>query len=419
MTDSTTRRQFLGLTGLALASSQIPIGRTAERAQNVFVYVGSRTKGPGFGVGGGGGIHAFSVDMSDGRLTQVGSTDAAFDDLNSDGLCVSADKRFLYAVNETLSLDGRAGAGGGVIAFAINRETGTLSHLNTQLSMGVNPCYIIADPSGSRVIVANHGAEARIVQVTRRNGVPVIENPTDDGTVAMFPVKADGSLEPACDVAVFDRRPLSETGPGAAAHSVNFDRTGRFIVACDVGMDRLYVYPFNRESRSLAGRSFATPTGRAPRHSVFHATAPYFFITNEREASVSSFHFDSATGDIRPVHTVPTIPAGYAGPRVSPSNIRMHPNGRFIVAANRGVNTLAVFAVDEQSGEMSLVETTASGGTNPREMFFDPSGRFLFVANVQSNQVVSFAVDQRTGKLVATGAVAEVPRPSCIHVTAA
>jgi 6-phosphogluconolactonase len=421
MKTESSRRQFLTLSALAFLGSQIRTGQSAEsgrQLRQLYVYVGSRTKGPGFGIGGGGGISVFTMNAKDGALTPVGRTGADFDNLNSDGLCVSADNRFLYAVNETLTLDGRAGAGGGVVAFAIDRNNGTLAHLNSQPSMGVNPCYIIVDPSGSRVIVANHGAEARIVQIAKRNGVPVIENPTDDGTVAMFPVRADGSLEPAADVAVFERRSLSEAGPGAAAHSVNFDRTGRFIVACDVGADHIYVYPFSRESRTLVGKSFSTPPGKAPRHSVFHSRAPYFFITNEREASVSSFHFDSDSGDVRPIQTVPTVASDYSGPQVSPSNIRIHPSGKFICAANRGDNSLAVFEIDEGTGRLSLVQIVKSGGANPREMFFDPSGRFLFVANVQSNQVVTFAMDAKGGKLTATGAIAEVPRPSCIHVAA-
>jgi 6-phosphogluconolactonase len=416
MTGRTSRRDFLALTSAALVGSVHLAGTQEPPGERLYAYVGSRTRGPGFGLGGGGGISVFTVNMNDGSLTQVDKTGEDFDDLNSDGMCISTDGRFLYAVNETLTLDGKDGAGGGVVAFAINRENGSLTHLNTQLSMGVNPCYVVVDATGSRVLVANHGAEAMIVQVVERDGVPVIVNPTDDGTVAMFPVRPDGSLEPACDVAVFERKPLTDAGPGAAAHSVNFDRTGRWVIACDVGADRIYVYPFDPTSRTLAGRSFNTPSGRAPRHSVFHPRAPYFFVTNEREASVSSFRFDSATGNVGPVETVPTVPAAYSGPRVSPSNIRLHPNGRFVYSANRGDNSLAVFEVDEDTGRLSLVEIVPSGGQNPREMNFDASGGFLFVANVQSDQVVTFEVDVDTGRLMPTGATTEVPRPSCVHL---
>jgi 6-phosphogluconolactonase len=311
-------------------------------------------------------------------------------------------------------LNGKAGAGGGVHAFAINRENGSLSHLNTQPSMGVNPCFIIIDKTDSRVLVANHGDFVKAVQVTRRNGVPVIENPTDDGTVALFPVKADGSLEPACDVAVFERRPRTETGPGAAAHSVNFDNTGRWVVACDVGFDHIYVYPFDAASRSLGmGRSYPTPTGRAPRHSAFHPRLPYFFITNERESLLSSFQFDSKTGEVTPIATVPTIPADFKQ-RNALADIRIHPNGKFVYASNRGHDSLAIVRIDEATGKMVPVDIASTLGGNPREFDFEPSGRFLFVGNQATNQMVTFAVDPDSGRIAPTGARVEIPKPACV-----
>ena len=95
----------------------------------------------------------FRVNMSDGSLTEVSRTGPELDDLNSDGMCTSADQRFLYSINVTPSLGGKPGAGGGVAAFAINREDGSLRHLNTQPSMGANPTAVIIDKTNSRVIV--------------------------------------------------------------------------------------------------------------------------------------------------------------------------------------------------------------------------------------------------------------------------
>ena len=172
----------------------------------------------------------------------------------------------------------------------------------------------------------------------------------------MYPVRPDGSLEAACDVSVFARRPPAEPGPGAAAHQVVFDRTQRWAIASDNGYDHLYVYRFSPSSRTLEGKAYPTPTGKAPRHFAVHPRAPYFFFTNEREASVSSFFFDSNTGEPRLVQTIATIPEGYSGPRVAPSNIQMHPNGRFIYAANRAEDSIAIFSIDEASGRMTVGE---------------------------------------------------------------
>ena len=401
MKTQTSRRGFLGTSAIALTAASLRAYQPKAAEGRVFAYVGRHTNG-GFNgpPGKGGGINVFRLNMADGSLTEVSKTGAEQDDLNSDGMCVSADGRFLYTINVTPNLGGKPGAGGGVAAFAINRADGSLQHLNTLPSMGANPTAVMIDKTNSRVIVANHGAVNKVVLIKKANGVPYIENPTDDGTVALYPVKADGSLEPACDVSVFEQRPLSDTsGPGAACHSVIFDRTKRWIIASDNGYDHIYVYPFDPASRKLEGKSFATPAGRAPRHFAVHPRTPYFFMTNEREASVSSFSFDSATGEVRPIQTIATIADGYSGPRVSPTDIRIHPNAKFVYSANRGDDSVAVLAIDEATGRMTRVEVVKTGGTGPREINIEPSGKFLFVCNLQSNDVVTFALDGDTGKM--------------------
>ena len=399
------RRDFLSLAIAAAAFAQTP--------KKLYAYVSSWTKGP-FGQGGSGGITIFTVNMSDGSLTQVSKTTSAFDNLNGGSMCVSADGRFLYCTHEAPNLDNKPGSGGGVHAFAINRDNGSLTHLNVQPSMGVNPCFMVIDKTGQRVLVANHGDFVKAVRIVKRNGAPAIENLTDDGTVSLFAVKPDGSLEPASDVSVFERRPPTEPGPGAAAHSVNFDNTGHWAVACDVGADHIYVYLFDPNSRTLGtAKSFPTPPGRAPRHSAFHPRLPYFFITNERESILSSFHFDSKSGDVAPIHTAPTIPADFKE-RNALADIRLHPNGKFVYASNRGHDSLAIFRIEDATGRMIPVDIASTLGGNPREFDFEPSGKFLFVGNQATNQMVTFAADPSTGKITPTGAKADVPKPACI-----
>jgi 6-phosphogluconolactonase len=328
---------------------------------------------------------------------------------------VSPDRRFLYATNEVSDLGGKRGAGGGVLAFAINQQNGTITHLNTQPSLGTDPCNMTIDATGSRVLVANHGSFMPVIRIVKNNGVPEVQNVYDHGSVVMFAVKPDGSLEPACDAASFGEElsPVSLV-PGQA-HSVYVDPGNRFVVACDVGADHLYVYRFDAASRTLGEpKVFPTPPGRATRHGAFHPRLPYFFVINERESSLSSFHFDSGTGDLAMIQTVPTVVDGYSGPRNAPADIRVHPNGKFVYGGNRGDESIAIFKLDEKTGQLTPVDIVKTQGA-AREFNFDPSGRYLFAANPQANAVVTFAVDPDTGRMTPTGAKAEVPKPVCIH----
>ena len=193
-----------------------------------------------------------------------------------------------------------------------------------------------------------------------------------------------------------------------------FDRTERWAIASDNGYDHLYIYRFSASARTLEGKAYPTPPGKAPRHLVFHPRAPYFFFTNEREASVSSFSFDSNTGEPSPVQTIATIPEGYSGPRVAPSNIQMHPNGRFIYAANRGDDSIAIFSIDEGSGRLTPVSTVKTGGRGPREMNFEPSGKYFYVCNQQSGDVTTFEVDRTTGKIAHSSRV-DLPQAGVVN----
>jgi 6-phosphogluconolactonase len=77
----------------------------------------------------------------------------------------------------------------------------------------------------------------------------------------------------------------------------------------------------------------------------------------------------------------------------------MHPNGKFIYSANRGDDSIAIFAIDEGTGRMNRVDVVKTGGQGPREMNIEPSGKFLFVCNLQSNDIVTFALDADTGRM--------------------
>jgi 6-phosphogluconolactonase len=409
-----SRRDFFALVGAGLVAGAA--AAEAQSGKRLFAYVASWTSGPGIGVGNGGGISVFSVDVATGALAAVMRTGPEFDRMNTGYLAVNPNGRFLYATNEVESYDNEYG-GGAVLTFAINQADGTIAHAGTQPSMGVWPAYISIDASGSRVAVANHGNYDPSVRVVKKNGVPEIEKVWDDGTVALLPVKADGTLDRPSDVAILERTQSVDkvTQRSAHAHSVNWDPSQRIAVACDKGCDRVYTYRAVNGSHTLAeGKTVRTEPGIAPRHSSFHPRLPYVFIVNERQSSLSSYRYEASTADISLVQTIPTIPADYTMNN-SPADVHVHPNGRFVYSSNRGHNSIAIFRIDEGTGTMTLVDIVSTQGATPRGFNVEPTGRYLFAGNQGTGNIVTFAVDGDSGKLTPTGAQAEVPRPVCIQ----
>jgi 6-phosphogluconolactonase len=107
------------------------------------------------------------------------------------------------------------------------------------------------------------------------------------------------------------------------------------------------------------------------------------------------------------------LPDDFTG-RNTASEIRIHPNGHFAYAANRGHNSLAVFARDLKTGALSRVEVVPSGGENPRNFALTPDGAWLLCAHQTSNNLTVFKVNPETGRLGATPHTAHVPKAVCV-----
>jgi 6-phosphogluconolactonase len=135
------------------------------------------------------------------------------------------------------------------------------------------------------------------------------------------------------------------------------------------------------------------------------------FIVSELASSVSSFRWDAWSGTLKPVQTLALDDPSYTGAK-SASQIQISSDGRFVYAANRGINSMQVYSVNLFTGTLQLVQVIPAGGLTPWDFALDPTGRWLVVANNASNSIAVFGVDRITGKLTATTETLSLPQPS-------
>lgn len=406
-----TRRELLSA---AAATVIAPASVWSQSPTRLFAFVGSWTEQPN-GAGGNGGLHVLRVN-DDGSLTLIQDLTSQ---INAGYLCISPDSRFLYCTDERKNREQHNGAGGSVLAWSIDPQSARLQPLNSAPSMGTYPAFIAIDPAGRYIAVANHGSYDPVTRIIDGK----LQTEYDDATVALFTRASDGSIEPASDVAIIERGPAENwsTMTGLAsvfqasphAHSVNFDPSGRFALACDKGTNRIYVY------RIVAGRLveasvFTTPAASGPRHAAFHPSGAYVVVLDELIPNVTSYAFDRANGTLRRISNATTVEHPDATQQWLPSDVHFHPTGRFVYTSTRGANKLALFAFDDHSGHLTPVKYTESGGTTPRAFNIDPAGRYLFSCGQDSNNIATFRIDTSTGKLTPTVANFTVPRPVCI-----
>jgi 6-phosphogluconolactonase (cycloisomerase 2 family) len=410
---SVSRRAFLKASSALTAASPLLTGQlqaqSAAAKGPLMAYVGTfssplRDMLPtqvDLPPGNGRGIHLFQVNRTTGALTPSGVYE-----LGTSPSCLALNPAGtrLYSANETDRVgDAKEGT---VSAFAINRADGQLKLLNTVRSGGAGPTYVSLHPSGRFLLVANYFG----------------------GSVAVLPILADGRLGEASDV----KNDAGKIGPTKAthappgsfafsghdrthAHMIEADRSGRFVLHIDLGLDQIFVWKFDAQKGVLTPNdppAISLPPGDGPRHFHFHPNGRWFYSIQEEGSTVVLFDYDPATGRLTARQSISTLPPGFAGSNFC-SEILVSADGRFVYAGNRLHDSIGIFSVGK-TGELTYLGEEWTRGNYPRSFNFDPTGQFLYCCNQRGDNLAVFRVDKQTGGLKFTGHYAAVGNPSII-----
>lgn len=347
-----------------------------------WVFIGTYTGGDSEG------IYLSKMNLETGELSEpslVAETD------NPSFLAIHPDQDFLYAVNESDDFGGNSS--GAVSAFVLDPTTGALIFLNQQASQGAHPCHIIVDASGKHVLVANYTG----------------------GSVISLPLLADGSLSENATFIQHEGSSVNAARQSSPhAHSINLDSTNSRAFVADLGLDKVLIYDFDAESGALTDPvAGELAPGSGPRHFAMHPSEEYAYVINELLSTVTAFKYDTAAGSLETFQSLSTLPADFEGDN-STSDLQVHPSGKFLYGANRGHDSIVVYAIDQATGELTYVENESTQGSTPRNFGIDPTGKFLLAENQNSNTIVVFSINQETGELDATGHQLNVPSPVCV-----
>jgi 6-phosphogluconolactonase (cycloisomerase 2 family) len=388
-----------------IVAAVVPSPAQLRRPSNgpLLAYVGtySSPQGPEGSRGNGRGIYLFQIDPSNGNLWR---REVIPNGSNPSCLALDPSKTHLYSANETSTFEGANS--GSVSAYSIDRSTGHLTLLNTVGSGGAGPAYLSVHPSGKYVLVANYGG----------------------GTVAVLPIRPDGSLGQATDVRKDEgdiSRTPSATAPAGSfafsghdrphAHMIQADPSGRFVLASDLGLDRIFIWEFDAEKGVLAAHhpaSVSLPAGDGPRHFAFHPNARWVYSLQEESSTLVQFDYDAANGSLTARQTVSSLPPGFEGTDYT-SEVMVSASGRFVYAANRLHDGISIFSVGP-AGELTYLAEEWTRGDYPRSFNIDPTGRYLYSCNQRGDAITTFRIDPRSGRLSFTGRYTAVGTPSSI-----
>jgi 6-phosphogluconolactonase (cycloisomerase 2 family) len=399
---TSSRRKFLkGAIAFGIASSSPGIVQAATGGSaKKFAYVGTATGAVGGGSNGE-GIYRFEMDRASGALSR---RTLAANAPSPSWIAIHPSRKYLYAVNEVANYNG---GNGSVSALSIDQTSGDLRPLNTVSSEGAGPAHMSIDAAGRFAFVANYGG----------------------GSIAVLPIREDGALGAAVDIhrdsAALGSQQPTHASPGSYAisghdaphaHMIMADPQNKFVLATDLGQDRIYIYRFNPQTGKLTPSASAPfvslPSGDGPRHFAFHPNGQWLYTIQEEASTIVFFRYDSAAGSLASQQTISALPEGFTGSSFA-SEILVSPNGRFLYAANRLHDTIGIFAIDA-NGALKRIGEASTLGDYPGQFQIEPSGNFLYACNRRSDNITSFRIHRDTGLLTFTGQYTPVGSPGSI-----
>ncbi len=348
----------------------------AESVNAYFGTSGSETKG----------IYRASFDLEKGKLSPA----SLAAEIGSPGfLALHPDGDKLYAAANTPD-------GPGAVGYRIGSQ-GSLTLINSAPTGDGGGAHIAVHPSGKFLLTAQYGG----------------------GSVALFPLDAEGRLGPA----TLTRH---EGGSGVVKgrqetphpHYCGFSPDGRFALVADLGMDGIVIYQVNLDPPALARHGFAPSVpGGGPRHLRFSPNARFIYLLNELALSVTVYAWDAESGSARMLATVPALSEAVKAREDfnSAAEILVHPSGRFVYSSNRGHDSVTVYRADPETGGLEVIQVQPIRGAWPRNINLAPGGGWLLAAGADSDTISVHRVNPDTGELTfQIRSIIHVPEPICI-----
>jgi len=329
------------------------------------------------------GIYVYDFNTETAEFRLKNSTENV---INPSYVTISPDKKFLYSVNES-------GKESTVSSFWFQPESGNLEFISKQDSKGADPCFIMGDDKN--VFVANYSG----------------------GTISVFGKNKFGALMEAKQVIQHKGTSKNtQRQESAHVHMVQFTPDHKYVLANDLGTDKIYVYKYNPDAELplTLKEEIKIKPGSGPRHLTFSNDGKFAYLLQELDGTLTVFSYNN--GSLRKIEENSVADTNFKGENGG-ADIHISPDGKFLYATNRGsANDITCFQI-HKDGKLKFVQRIPTLGKGPRNFSIDPTGNFLLVAHQYTNNVVVFKVDKTTGKLTDSGKQLELCSPVCLVFT--
>ena len=298
---------------------------------------------------------------------------------NGGPMAVSEDERFFY-VESRVKMEGEKKEKPYLLTYALSggeiRKVG-------QVEAKYRTCSMDVDVGGTRLLCAHYG----------------------EGAITSWEIGKDRALT---------GKMVQEIETAPRAHFVTTDPTGRYVYVPHTSPNAVYQFNLGYDGQitpldpPFAKGPDTENRYHEPRHLVHHPALHCVYTSNERGGGISMWKHNHRTGQLRLRQTLSTLPEGYPEKGGAAADVHITPNGKFVYVSNRDYSkrgkegtpqsTIAGFRANEHSGRLEPIGIFPTEHA-PRSFCIDKTGRFMYVAGQHTNKLAAYVIDDQTGEL--------------------
>lgn len=281
---------------------------------------------------------------------------------------------------------------GELVSYWIHPTAKKIVEINRQSSNGDHPAHVTIDETGQWLLSVTYSG----------------------ATVNVHPLHADGAIgDLAASVKHEGRGPNKDRQDAAHPHSIIQIPGKNLFLVSDLGTDTISTYKLDVRTGALRFKyAVQTEAGAGPRHLSFHPTKAFVYSVNEINSTLMVYKI-SQEGKLEFVQLLPLVPDSYEGGNTS-AEIAVSSDGCFVYASNRGYDSIASFAIQD-NGTLETLGLTESGGEGPRHFAVIPGNEWLVVANENSHTLATLKMSC-SGMPCIVENIVQTTAPVCVKV---
>jgi 6-phosphogluconolactonase len=357
---------------------------TTLQESHLSFYVGSYTRTEGHVDGKAKGIGYIEINPHKGNILFEKNIASI---VNPSFLTTTKNKEYLYSVSQLARPHEETGY---VYAYKMIAKD-SLEKIGQYPSNAPGPCHILLDHSEKMLFVSNY-----------QGGIVTVFNRKNDGTLV-----ENKTLE-------FKGNSILIRQKSPHLHSAQISPDNSRLLIADLGSDKIWIYQLDVPNQSLIPLKkqpfLKLMPGAGPRHLAFKSDNELFVI-NELNNTLCGIVRENDRYKV--VSTASTLPSGFKDKNTS-ADVRVHPGGQFVYGSNRGHNSIVAFSIGPDAS-LTLISHYPSLGETPRNINISQDGKWLIAANQDSHNLAVYSINNLSGELTLSAEIEKIYTPVCIE----